>query len=218
MRTWGQSRNLVQCLAALPLYGYAAVEKPNKALVAPREARNLGIESVLMKLVVWWRKAQVRLTRASRSVANSVQPAMGEELEGRAGGGVWRPEMRSVVAGDISQGGTEGKADGFQWPEGSSPRRALASDGTPPGSQSGAGRQRGSAGTWESSLPPCHSPGMGERATKSPGAGRTASAIQRAGNGDTKPQEAGTVSWNERQAKDHERGRGQSERHRVPRG
>jgi hypothetical protein len=30
---------------------------------------------------------------------------------------------------DSPQGGTEGKADGFQWPEGSSPGRALASGG-----------------------------------------------------------------------------------------
>ena len=47
----GNLGNLVQCLAALPLYGYAAVEKPNHALVAPRYAQNLGMGESSMKLV-----------------------------------------------------------------------------------------------------------------------------------------------------------------------
>jgi len=34
---------------------------------------------------------------------------------------------------DIPQGRSEGNADGVQWPEGSSPRRALASVGGTPG-------------------------------------------------------------------------------------
>src|SRR5881397_1269867 len=40
---------------------------------------------------------------------------------------------------------------------------------TPPGSESGACIHRGSSGTWESPLSPCHIPGMGDRVTKSPG-------------------------------------------------
>jgi len=35
---------------------------------------------------------------------------------------------------------------------------------------SGACSHRGSSGTWESHLSPCHTPGMGDRVTKSPGA------------------------------------------------
>jgi hypothetical protein len=40
---------------------------------------------------------------------------------------------------------------------------------TPPGSQSGAWIHRGSSGTWESHLSPCHTPGRGDRGTKGPG-------------------------------------------------
>ena len=40
---------------------------------------------------------------------------------------------------------------------------------TPPGSKSGACIHRGSSGTWESHVSPCHIPGMGDRVTKSPG-------------------------------------------------
>ena len=40
---------------------------------------------------------------------------------------------------------------------------------TPPGSKSGACLHRGSSGTWESHLSPCHIPGMGDRVTKGPG-------------------------------------------------
>ena len=40
---------------------------------------------------------------------------------------------------------------------------------TPPGSQSGAGLHRGSAGTWESHVSPCHMPGPGDRGSTSPG-------------------------------------------------
>ena len=40
---------------------------------------------------------------------------------------------------------------------------------TPPGSESGAGLQRGSSGTWESHVSPGVSPGLGERVTTSPG-------------------------------------------------
>jgi hypothetical protein len=40
---------------------------------------------------------------------------------------------------------------------------------TPPGSESGACSQRGSAGTWENPRSPCHIPGMADRVTNSPG-------------------------------------------------
>jgi hypothetical protein len=40
---------------------------------------------------------------------------------------------------------------------------------TPPGSESGACLHRGNSGTWESHLPPCDKPGLGDRVTKSPG-------------------------------------------------
>jgi hypothetical protein len=40
---------------------------------------------------------------------------------------------------------------------------------TPPGSQSGAGLPRGSAGTWERHLAPCQTPGVGDRVTTGPG-------------------------------------------------
>jgi hypothetical protein len=40
---------------------------------------------------------------------------------------------------------------------------------TPPGSKSEACIHRGSSGTWESHVSPCHIPGMGDRVTKSPG-------------------------------------------------
>jgi hypothetical protein len=40
---------------------------------------------------------------------------------------------------------------------------------TPPGSERGAGLQRGNAGTWESPLSPCAMPGRGDRVTIGPG-------------------------------------------------
>src|SRR5439155_10441014 len=40
---------------------------------------------------------------------------------------------------------------------------------TPPGSKGGACIQRGSSGTWESHLSPCHTPGLGDRVIKGPG-------------------------------------------------
>jgi len=51
---------------------------------------------------------------------------------------------------------TEGKADGLNALEGSSPGDAMAmSIRTPPGSMSRACIQGGSSGTWESQLSPC---------------------------------------------------------------
>jgi hypothetical protein len=43
--------------------------------------------------------------------------------------------------------------------------------GTPPGSKSGACMQRGSSGTWERHVSPCHTPGVGDRGTQRPGVG-----------------------------------------------
>jgi hypothetical protein len=48
-------------------------------------------------------------------------------------------------------------------------RMALMRCRPPPGSKSGAGIQRGSAGTGESRLSPCHMPGVGDRVTEGPG-------------------------------------------------
>src|SRR5919199_705004 len=48
-------------------------------------------------------------------------------------------------------------------------RPRCASEGPPPGSKSGAGLHKGSSGTWESHLSPCHTPGLGDRVPKGPG-------------------------------------------------
>src|SRR3989442_5635984 len=48
---------------------------------------------------------------------------------------------------------------------------------TPPGSKSGACIHRGSSGTWESHVSPCHIPGMGDRVTKSPGVDRKSTRL-----------------------------------------
>jgi hypothetical protein len=77
---------------------------------------------------------------------------------------------------------------------------------TPPGSQSGAGMQRGSLGTWESHRSPCVYPGEGDRATKGPGVtGRLSPGHEPAGD-TTNATEAGKVSGSERQAKRPEMG------------
>ena len=78
---------------------------------------------------------------------------------------------------------------------------------TPPGSKSGACLHRGSSGTWESPLSPCHITGLGDRVIKGPGVcggfdPRTSPY------GTPRTTEAGKVLGRERQAKCPERGRG----------
>jgi hypothetical protein len=78
--------------------------------------------------------------------------------------------------------------------------------GPPPGSKSGAGRQRGNSGTWESHRSPGHLAGMGDRrSTALACAG--ASTRARARTGHHERTEAGQGSGRERQAKWPERGR-----------
>jgi len=87
----------------------------------------------------------------------------------------------------------------------SSPRQES---GTPPGSKSGACRQRGHAGTWESHLSPGHSCRSGEPADATPLAWpRGASTEPRAGHGDHERREPARDSGRERHAKRSERGR-----------
>jgi hypothetical protein len=77
---------------------------------------------------------------------------------------------------------------------------------TPPGSKSGACLHRGSSGTWESPLSPCHMAGMGDRRSKAL-ACAGASTRARARTGHHERTEAGKVSGRERPAKCPERGR-----------
>ena len=79
---------------------------------------------------------------------------------------------------------------------------------TPPGSESGACLQRGNSGTWESHLPPCFIPGMGDRVTKSPGVAWGLAPGHEPCGDTTNERTAGKVSGNERHVKDPETGRG----------
>jgi len=93
----------------------------------------------------------------------------------------------------------------------SSGRKAAVRDAgrqgsrTPPGSKSRAYIHRGSSGTWESQLSPCHIPGLGDRATKGPGAVGELRP-------DHEPQRDTT------NARKQARYRGASDKRRVPRG
>ena len=125
--------------------------------------------------------------------------------------------MRSVVDERIAR-----KAVARGKPTVSSGRKAavLKAQGravrTPPGSKSGACLPRGSSGTWESHLSPCHTPGVGDRVTKGPG-------VVWGFRPDHEPQREATNApkparyWGrERQAKCPATGQGQSERSIVP--
>src|SRR5262245_20506616 len=110
---------------------------------------------------------------ASRSVANSTcQPSNGStKLEGarRQAAGL-SPEMGIVVDIRISLPEVRrGKPTVWTHRKAAVLETLWRVPRTPPGSESGACLQRGNSGTWESHLSPCHTPGMGDRATKSPG-------------------------------------------------
>src|SRR5262245_58308734 len=75
---------------------------------------------------------------------------------------------------------------------------------------SGAGVQRGNAGTWESHLSPCCIPGVGDRVTTGPGVILGASTGTRARKGDHKRKEAGKVSGRRATSEAPETGRWQS--------
>ena len=62
-----------------------------------------------------------------------------------------------------------GKPTGSWHRKAAVPETRWRADGTPPGSESGAGISRGNSGTWESHLSPCATPGKGDRTTTSPG-------------------------------------------------
>jgi hypothetical protein len=106
-------------------------------LVAPRKARNLGIERNLMKLVVvtqWVRTAGASPTgpKPSQQVWSEVhvhtQQWAYEAGRNENAGRVIEPrKVYSRGQQDNSQRCIEGKADGFQAPEGSSPSHEMAS-------------------------------------------------------------------------------------------
>lgn len=110
---------------------------------------------------------------ASRSGANSTGPPSHGRTE-LAGASMpaagWSPArclvVDSRIALQVVRRGT---------PTGSRHRKAAVLGAlwrgrrTPPGSKSGACRQRGSSGTWQSHRSPCHRPGLGDRGTQSPG-------------------------------------------------
>jgi hypothetical protein len=62
-----------------------------------------------------------------------------------------------------------GKPPGSWHRKAAVPETRWRADGTPPGSESGAGLARGHSGTWESPLAPGATPGTGARTTTSPG-------------------------------------------------
>ena len=78
---------------------------------------------------------------------------------------------------------------------------------TPPGSESGAGRHRGAAGTWESHLSPCDRPGMGDRVTQSPGGPWSFRPGHEPCGDTTNPRKPARYRGGERQAQHPERGR-----------
>jgi|SRR5215831_7924546 len=100
-----------------------AVTTPNLAVVAPREARNLGIERKLMKLVgvtQWVRTTCASPTgpKPSQQVWSDVhvhtqQWAYGAGRNEDAGRVIEPRKVYSRGQQDISQRSIEGKADGF---------------------------------------------------------------------------------------------------------
>jgi len=211
---------MVRRACAMFFHGEGALESfwgpfqcaaPNLALVVPREARSLGIGRKPMQLVAvtQWvraRKAQVPpdQSRASRSGANPrAMPAMGctEPGVARMQAAGWSPERSRVVVRGICLERSGRK------PTVSSGRKAAVlgalwqASRTPPGSESGAGMQRGNAGTWERHLSPGAMPGLGDRATTSPGVTWGLRPHHEPPEDTTHTTEARKVSGSERQAK-----------------
>jgi hypothetical protein len=115
--------------------------------------------------------------------------------------------MRNVVATRISFSGTEGKADGCQWPEGNSPgcARARAQDPTGVGERGMPPEgERGTLGEPSVSLAHSRTGGPGDQ---KPWGGLGASPRTEARQGQPERTEANQVSGRERQAKRPERGR-----------
>jgi hypothetical protein len=143
------------------------------------KSETLGLRAHRMKLVAvpQWVRAQAQVppdpSLASRSeVPSTCTPRHGRtELDGmRMQAACSSPDQGHVVDNRITRTALQ-----RGMPTVSRGRKAavLGAGGrgrrTPPGSQSGAGRHRGSAGTWESPLSPWHTPGMGDRVTQGPG-------------------------------------------------
>jgi hypothetical protein len=127
--------------------------------------------------------------RASTSGANATcTPSKGStELEGAEDTGRVMEPRNTYRCGQqaISQRGTEGKADSVQWPEGSSPRRALASGRATTGvSERGmyAWGELGNVGEPLASLPHSRNGGPGDQ---TPWRERGASTRARARTRDT---------------------------------
>src|SRR5712691_4091793 len=152
--------------------------QPNKGLLAPRQARNLGIGGHSRKWVVvsqWVRTAcQSSLTNAEPAgqertrVPSRKGPyeAGGSEKAGRV------MEPRNVYRGGqriALKGVSRGKPTVCKRWKAAVLGAVWRVPRTPPGSESGAGLQRGNAGTWESHLSPGAMPGRGDRVTTGPG-------------------------------------------------
>ena len=126
-----------------------AVPWPNIALVAPREARNLGSGRQSMKLVV---VPQEVSTLGCKSSLMQASPA-GQERprvpprQGPYGAGC--REERGRVS-EPRTGESRGKPTVASGGQAAVLGALWRVRRTPPGSESGAGLQRGHSGTWES--------------------------------------------------------------------
>jgi hypothetical protein len=146
-----------------------------------------------MKLVVvtQWVRAHAQVPpderRARESVVTSTcKPSHGRtELEGtRLQAAGWSPDMSRVVDRRITlRTVRRGKPTVSSGRKATVPGSRRQESGTPPGSQSGACRQRGHSGTGESHRSPGYMAGMGDRRSKAlAGAGASTRARARTGH------------------------------------
>ena len=164
---------------------------PNNRVLAPRKARNLGSGENSMQWVgvpqwvsTWWCKSPL-------TNAEPTGPERPPRASPAMGGRSWRERGGRPREG-APQGGESWSAGAPQRGRGTSRRcartgrhpswgRYRRGRRTPPGSESGAGLQRGHAGTWEHPRSPRPMPGGGDRATPGPEPdGATTNAVKQA--------------------------------------
>ena len=170
----------------------AGRQRPNNAVVAPREAQNLGIGRKPMQWVVvpqWVRASTAQVPPAHRLASRSGAHPRASRQGGYGGGGSEQAGRVSAPRKEAScgqQASPQEVVRGKPPVSSGRPAAVLGATGqasrTPPGAQSGAGRQRGSVGPWESPRSPGVSPGEGDRAPTGPGVpGRLAPGHEPAG-------------------------------------
>jgi hypothetical protein len=167
----------------------------------------------------WWFKSHLtKASPAGQERTPRASPAMGVRSWSERGG---RPrdgapkcvESWSEGEPQRSRGHSRRFASAGRQQSWVRPRRVRR---TPPGSESGAGLQRGSSGTWENHLSPCTISGWGGPGDHRPWRDLGASTRPRARVGQHEHSKAGTGSGSARRVKRPETGRGESSRRIVP--